>query len=347
MRVVAAAFVPFAAILVLAIPVAAQHAGAGLFAASKQARRGGYHMLLRQFRADEPTLGEHSDAGQKPAVAQYQDARDIPAGYWVWQRPYWFVFRDGPRTVPQGRAWGPEAACGVPDYGQRGNPAGAWATQEADAKGEWLLLEYAAPVRIAAVEVHESHNPGAIAAIAVLTPRGDEVEVWSSREAKPPTEPSRVLKIPLPPGFEVERIKLTLRSDAVPGWNEIDAVGLEDLAGRMHWAKFAEASSTYADLGPQAGPPGGPRAGNMQVLLGGLAVRAVQPLNVPIQPLQVRLPRVAMPAVQMPARLQQVVFQVARPADAEKEQLQKQVAELEAKVKALEAELARAKAAVK
>ena len=40
----------------------------------------------------------------------------------------------------------------------------------------------------------------------------------------------------------------TLKSTKVPGWNEIDAVGLLDRNEKCQWAESAEASSSFADL---------------------------------------------------------------------------------------------------
>jgi len=40
-------------------------------------------------------------------------------------------------------------------------------------------------------------------------------------------------------------VKLALASAAVPGWNEIDAVGILDSQGKVHWAKAATGSSSY------------------------------------------------------------------------------------------------------
>src|SRR5262245_6806840 len=126
------------------VDVAAQRACPDLFAASRLARADGRHGMLRcQFRADEPTLPDHHEAGEKPAVEVYQRARNVPAGFWVWQRPYWFVFRDGPGTVLIPRQWGPEVACGPPDVPAPGDSPSAWATKDTDAANEWLLLEYA------------------------------------------------------------------------------------------------------------------------------------------------------------------------------------------------------------
>ena len=50
--------------------------------------------------------------------------------------------------------------------------------------------------------------------------------------------------------FATDCITIYLKSTKVPGWNEIDAVGLVDQQGQLQWATTAEASSTYADQIP-------------------------------------------------------------------------------------------------
>jgi len=47
--------------------------------------------------------------------------------------------------------------------------------------------------------------------------------------------------------FPVQKIKLYIDSPAIPGWNEIDAVGVTDMSGEEHWAVTVDASSTYAE----------------------------------------------------------------------------------------------------
>ena len=314
------------------------------FALSRLARDGGrFGMLLRQFRADEPTLPDRCELGRREAMAEYRGAHDLPAAHWVWVKPFWFLFRDGPGDAKLARQWGPEQACGEPDTKEAGDLGTAWASREQDARGEWLLLEYATPVRAASVEIHETFNPGALEAIAILDPAGAEIEVWRAGAA--PTavaEPGRVLKIDLPLGFTVERLKLYLRSEAVPGWNEIDAVGLRDDKGVLHWAARAEAASTYADAAPAAAAPALPGPVVMRQAFVRAQVQA-PPANV-----QFLVPQRAAvaPNVQLvPARL--AIPQLAAPlpaANAETEALRKQVADLEAKVKALQAELDQARA---
>jgi hypothetical protein len=317
------------------------------FALSKHARAGGkFGMLLKQFKADEPMLPARHEAGEKPAMAEYQDARDLPAGFWVWQRPYWFVFRDGPDTTSEQRQWGPEAACGPPDTPGPGDSGSAWAMKTRDAKCEWLLVEYDAPVKLVSVEVHENFTPGALVSIEVLRPDGELVELWRG-EAKPVADKGRVLKLDVPLGFVAERVLLRFDSEMVAGWNEIDAVGLKDDKGKMHWAKRAEASSTYADVAGDAAPPAG-------VILRPVPVLAPAPLRIEFErpALDLLLEAKRVPVLR-PARLPLLApapLPVAVPAPgpvadgAAEQKLQERVAELEARVKALEEALVREKA---
>jgi hypothetical protein len=46
------------------------------------------------------------------------------------------------------------------------------------------------------------------------------------------------------------RVKLYIESTRVPGWNEIDAVGVKDDQGKLHWAVAADASTTFAQPAP-------------------------------------------------------------------------------------------------
>lgn len=55
-----------------------------------------------------------------------------------------------------------------------------------------------------------------------------------------------VSEIPVEVDFTTQRVRIHLDSPRVYGWNEIDAVGLVDQDGLVHWAVHAEASTTYA-----------------------------------------------------------------------------------------------------
>lgn len=95
--------------------------------------------------------------------------------------------------------------------------------------------------------IYETFNPGAVDRVTAYDANGQEVELWSGADPTPAGKDKGISVIPLHPEFDVSRIRIYLDSPKVPGWNEIDAVGLLDATGKTHWATGATASSTYAD----------------------------------------------------------------------------------------------------
>ena len=145
------------------------------------------------------------------------------------------------------RGWGPEQATGEPDIPPDKTLIGAaWASKTADGQDEWLLLKYERPVIAVRVEIHEACKPGAVYKVSAFNEDGKEVEVWNGQDPTPWQSKSGVSKIPLKMDFKTQYIKVYLHSKGVAGWNEIDAVGLVDEAGKTYWAVSAQASSTRA-----------------------------------------------------------------------------------------------------
>ncbi len=149
-------------------------------------------------------------------------------------------------NVSEKRPWGPEQATGEPDTPSAGDHASAWASLTPDGSNEWLLLEFPEAVAPSGVRVHESYNPGAVTQVSVLHGDGREEFVWAGADPTLPGAGQGVSWIPFRIKGKTKRVKLHLSSAGVPGWNEIDAVGLVDVAGRLQWASAASASSTYA-----------------------------------------------------------------------------------------------------
>ena len=146
-----------------------------------------------------------------------------------------------------GGDWSPGQATGPPDTPTGGDQVTAWASQSADGQAEWLLLEYAGPVAVKAVQVYEIYSAGALNKITMFTPSGEEVEAWSGIDPTPRGSRIATSEVPIRPGLPpTKKIRIHLDSANVPNWNEIDAVGLVDQNGKVHWAVAAEASSTYA-----------------------------------------------------------------------------------------------------
>jgi hypothetical protein len=161
--------------------------------------------------------------------------------------PYWYIWREPKANALQPkRAWGPEQATGPPDTMAAGDIQTAWASATPDGQDEWLLLEYAEPVQPKEILVHETYNPGAVSRATAFKLDGTEVEVWKGKDPSAGKDIGLSV-LPFKGNFKTNRIKLYIESSKVPGWNEIDAVGLKTGQGKTLWAVAAEASSTYAE----------------------------------------------------------------------------------------------------
>ena len=79
------------------------------------------------------------------------------------------------------------------------------------------------------------------------------MELWKGADPTPTADGMGVSEIPVKVAFKTNRVKIYIDSPSVPGWNEIDAVGLRDKNKTMHWAVAAEASTTYAAPYPADG----------------------------------------------------------------------------------------------
>jgi hypothetical protein len=149
------------------------------------------------------------------------------------------------RQTDSGLAWSTQQVLGPPDTPGAGDIPTAWASQSPDGQVEWLMVSFARAVQPTSVVIHETYNPGAVCRVSVFSPDGQEVVAWTGQDPTPRTVARGVSTIPLKIGAKVRRVKVYLDSPAVSGWNEIDAVGLRDESGTMHWATKAEASSSY------------------------------------------------------------------------------------------------------
>lgn len=146
------------------------------------------------------------------------------------------------------RSWGSEQATGAPDTEGAGDISTAWASQTPDGQPEWLELTFEKTVKPVEVHVVETYNPGALFKITATSASGMEAVLWKGEDPTRPDVAERrgtsVVKVRA--ALETNRIRIHLASDKVPGWNEIDAVGIKDEDGTLQWAVSATASSEYA-----------------------------------------------------------------------------------------------------
>ena len=153
-------------------------------------------------------------------------------------------------------SWSVEQVTGPPNTSGTGDFSTAWASATQDDQKEWLVLEYAESVVPTAILVNETYNPGAVIKVTHYPRWGREKVLWEGSSANS-TGAAGPTRLPVNAGIKTGRIKVYIDSPAVPGWNEIDAVGLQCADGSVIWADDAEASSSYAQRttnGMQATP---------------------------------------------------------------------------------------------
>ncbi|MBI1246939.1 hypothetical protein GC197_03735 [bacterium] len=147
-------------------------------------------------------------------------------------------------------SWGIAQVLGPPDTKGFGDIRTAWASRTPDEQEEWIIAYFDKEVKPEELRVHETYNPGALHKVSIFTQLGNEVTVWSGTDPTPQSSGGGVSKIAMETIWQTKKVKIYLDSKGVPGWNEIDAIGLVDTSGNVHWAKMAEASTSYSDYYP-------------------------------------------------------------------------------------------------
>lgn len=113
---------------------------------------------------------------------------------------------------------------GAPNVDKYGDSGDAWAPKTPDAGIEWLDLKYPKPVYATAVRVRESCGSGAVIKIELFDEQGVAHTAWAGND---PTTDLNYLMVNIPKTpYKTARVKITLATNVVPGWNEIDAVQL-------------------------------------------------------------------------------------------------------------------------
>ena len=119
-------------------------------------------------------------------------------------------------------------ATGKPDVEAYGDAGGAWTSEKADAGIEWLELGFATPVNASELRVRQNFYPGAIIKLELIDEAGSKHTVWEGSDdtAYPPSTTSWFVRSFEKTPYKAKGARITLATNAVPGWNEIDAVQL-------------------------------------------------------------------------------------------------------------------------
>lgn len=114
---------------------------------------------------------------------------------------------------------------------QTGDTKAAWSPAGADTNGdEWIKVGFEKPMKIKQVSIGENHNPGAIIRVFAYDSTDTE-HLINDNVNDVPKMPGRMWNIVIPQtSYSVYAIKIVLSPSRVPGYNQIDAIGISELA---------------------------------------------------------------------------------------------------------------------
>lgn len=126
------------------------------------------------------------------------------------------------------QSWSPEQMIGEPNVGNYGDDGKGWASKERDKDIEWVKLTFKKAVYASEVRVRQNYNPGAITKIELIDENGKSNVVWSGTDkTKYKTNAIEYFTAKFDrTEYKTKTVKITLSSNTVKGWNEIDAVQL-------------------------------------------------------------------------------------------------------------------------
>lgn len=158
-------------------------------------------------------------AGAQWAMRQ-EEIKNDPNGQWAVE-----ATASSSWANAQGDAdYSPMRATGPPNVERYADDGRAWLAKEADMGIEWLDLKFAKPVHASEVRIRESSGSGAIVKIELFDEQGNAHTVWQGSD---PTTELNYLIVKFPKTeYKTNRVKVTLATNVVSGYNEIDAVQL-------------------------------------------------------------------------------------------------------------------------
>lgn len=168
--------------------------------------------------------GVSAETTAKMAAAEWalkqDEIKNDPNGQWAIQASASSSYNDAQGTAQ----WSANQATGAPNVEKYGDDGRAWTSKTPDGGIEWLDLKYPKPVHASEVRVRESCGSGAVIKIEVYDEQGTAHAVWQGND---PTTELNYLMVKFPKTtFKTDRVKVTLATNVIPGWNEIDAVQL-------------------------------------------------------------------------------------------------------------------------
>lgn len=145
-------------------------------------------------------------------------------------------------------AFSPEKVLGAPNALPLGQISDeGWIPKKEGAK-EFIEVRFARSLLAQQVTVVENFNPGAITKIEVVDTRGERHEVYKNDEPGPLPETFRTLQARFPAAaYRTIGVVVTMNTAKVEGINQLDAIGIADVAADMVRQEFKPAGPTAAE----------------------------------------------------------------------------------------------------
>jgi hypothetical protein len=125
-------------------------------------------------------------------------------------------------------SYAPSQATGKPNVENYGDDSRSWAPAQADGGIEWLQLDFATPASARELRIRQNNAPGAIIKLELIDEAGERHMVWQGVDDA--TYDSGTVywfvRSFEPTPYKARSARVTLATNAVSGWNEIDAVQL-------------------------------------------------------------------------------------------------------------------------
>jgi len=173
---------------------------------------------------------------EDPVVVQKREAMEFalmedkiandPKGQWAISAKASSTYATNPEDSTQG--YHAFRATGAPDTQTYGDYATAWTSKAADKGLEWLELEYANAVNANEIKIRQNNEPGAIISVDLYDEAGSAHNIWKGPDATQ-YKSSTISWLTIPfdkTAYKTKRVKITLATNVVSSWNEIDAVQL-------------------------------------------------------------------------------------------------------------------------
>ena len=180
-------------------------------------------------KADSLTKSAAEQTEKEMKVKEALDEETIlddPNGQWAVSADASSSYSTDPKNKES--SWSPYKMVGKPDVDKYGDNGNAWASKNPDKGIEWVKLTFPKAVNATGIRIRQSYNPGAVIKIELIDDKGKNHTVWSGvDDTKYETGKIKYFSTNFDKtDYKTKTVKITLATNSVSGWNEIDAVQL-------------------------------------------------------------------------------------------------------------------------